>query len=90
MIRHTETGYASATDAASSDQEVLKVEVREAIVPGGINRTSINVLEIGVRSPGVVASRRRTALVEGSGSTKSVGTRSRHDSRLVGSAGEAE
>ena len=83
MIRHAETGHASATDASSSDQEVLKVEVGEAVVPSGINGASVNVLIVGVRDPGVVASRRRTALVVGSRSTKSVGTSSRHDRRWL-------
>ena len=63
MIRHAKTGHASATDAASGDQEVLKVEVGEAVVPGGINRASVNVLVVGVWNPGVVTGRRRTALV---------------------------
>ena len=89
MIRHTETGHTSATDAASGDQEVLKVEVWEAVVPGGINGTSVYVLIIRVRSPGVVAGRRRTARVVRGGSTKGVGAGSRHGS--VGwLAGEAE
>ena len=63
MIRHAKTGHASTTNAASGDQEVLKVEVGEAVVPRGINGASINVLIVGVRDPGVVAGRRRTALV---------------------------
>ena len=83
MIRHTETGHASTTDAASSDQEVLKVEVGEAVVPSGINGASVDVLVIGVRDPGVVTSRRGTALVVGSRSTKGVGTSSRHDRRWL-------
>ena len=89
MIRHPKTGHASTTDAASSDKEILQVEVREAVVPGGINRASVNVVVVGVRDPGVVASRRRTALVVGGRSTESVGTGSRHD-EVVGSAGKAE
>ena len=79
MIRHAKTGHASSTNTTSSDQEVLKVEVREAVVPGGINGASVNVLIVGVRDPGVVAGRRRTALVVRSRSTKSVGAGSRHD-----------
>ena len=79
MIRHSETGHASATDPTGCDQEVLKVEVGETIVPSGINGASVDVLIVGVRNPGVVASRRRTALVIGSRSTKSVGSRGRHD-----------
>ena len=58
MIRHAETGHASTTDAASSDQEVLKVKVGEAVVTGGIDGAGVNVLIIGVWDPGVVASRR--------------------------------
>ena len=80
MIRHSETGHASATDALGCDQEVLQVEVREAVIPGRIYGTSVDVLIVGVRDPGVVASRGRTALVVGGRSTKSVGARSRHDS----------
>ena len=63
MIRHTETGHASTTNAASSDQEVLKVKVGEAVIPGGVYRTSVDVLVVGVGRPGVVASRQGTALV---------------------------
>ena len=58
MIRHAKMGHASATDTASSDQEVLKVEVREAVVPGRINGTSVDVLIVGVGNPGVVAGHR--------------------------------
>ena len=65
MIRHTKTGHASTTDASGSDQEVLKVEVGETVVPSRIDRTSVDVLVVGVRDPGVVASRGRTALVVG-------------------------
>ena len=36
MIRHAKTGYASTTDAASSDQEVLQVEIGEAVIPGRV------------------------------------------------------
>ena len=79
MIRHTEMGHASTTDAASSDQEILEVEVRESVVPSRIDGTSVDVLVVGVGNPGVVAGRRRTALVVGGGSTKGVGTSSRHD-----------
>ena len=63
MIRHAKTGHASTTDVASRDQEVLQVEVGEAVIPGGINGTNVNVLIVGVRDPGVVTSRRQTALV---------------------------
>ena len=80
MIRHTETGHASATDVLSCDQEVLKVEVREAVIPSGIYGTSVDVLVVGVWNPGVVASRRRTTLVERSGSTESVRAGGRHAS----------
>ena len=80
MIHHTKTGHVSATDAAGSDQEVLKVEIGEPVVPSRVYRTSVDVLIVGVRDPGVVASRRGTALVVGSRSTKGVGARSRHDS----------
>ena len=65
MIRHAKMGHASATDAASGDQEILQVEIGEAVVPSRINGTSVDVLIVGVRDPGVVASRRRTALVVG-------------------------
>ena len=47
----------------SSNQEVLKVEVGEAVIPGGVYGTSVDILIIGVRDPGVVASRRRAMLV---------------------------
>ena len=80
VIRHTETGHASTTDALGCDQEVLKVEVREPVVPSGINGAGVDVLIVRVWNPGVVASRRRTALVVGSRSTKSVRVGSRHDS----------
>ena len=69
----------STTDASGSDQEVLKVEVGEAIVPGRIYGASVDILIVGVRDPGVVASRRRTALVVRGGSTESVGAGSWHD-----------
>ena len=80
MIRHAETGHASTTDAASGDQKVLKVEVGEAVITGRVYGTSVDVLIVGVGNPEVVAGRGRTALVVRSGSTESVGARSRHDS----------
>ena len=79
MIRHTETGHASATDAASSHQEVLEVEIGEAVIPGRVYGASVDILIVGVRDPGVVTSRTGTALVIRSRSTKSVGSRGRHD-----------
>ena len=48
MIRHAKTGDVPTTDAACGNQEVLKVEVGEAVIPGGINRTCIDVLVVGV------------------------------------------
>ena len=84
MIRHAETGHTSATDASGCDQEVLEIEVGEAVISGGIDGASVNVLIVGVRDPGVVACRRRTALVVGGGSTESVGTRSWHDDGWFG------
>ena len=63
MIRHAKTGHASTTDASGCYQEILQVKIGEAVVPGGINGASVDVLVVGVRDPGVVASRRRTALV---------------------------
>ena len=82
MIRCMETGDVLVTDTAGGDQEVLKVEVREAVVPGQIDGMCIDVLVVGVGESGTVTSRRRMApVVRGWSPERSGGSADRRHDR---------